>query len=222
VVVADGQAAVAAAERQRFDLVLMDVQMPGMDGFAATAAIRAGEAVGGGHLPIVAMTAHALSGDEARCLAAGMDGYIAKPISAEAIQRELARLSSAAGADPDAGATGPATPLDLEAARHRVDGDVSLLEELARRFVSDYPEQVRILSEALLRSDGQRAEMTAHRLKGAVGTLGARRAWTLAEEVERLCQSARLGEATDAVDRLQHELDRIAVFVGRPGWHVHR
>jgi CheY-like chemotaxis protein len=78
--VGDGRSALAALERESFDIVLMDVQMPGMDGFETTAAIRQKEQSTGGHVPIVAMTAHALKGDEDRCLAAGMDRYISKPI----------------------------------------------------------------------------------------------------------------------------------------------
>jgi CheY-like chemotaxis protein len=79
-VVGDGRAAIAALEKDSFDIVLMDVQMPDMDGFEATAAIRAKEKVSGQHIPIIAMTAHALKGDQERCLSAGMDGYISKPI----------------------------------------------------------------------------------------------------------------------------------------------
>jgi CheY-like chemotaxis protein len=80
VVAANGRAAVKALEKEIFHLVLMDIQMPGMDGFEATAAIREAEKLTGKHIPIVAMTAHALKGDEDRCVAAGMDGYVSKPI----------------------------------------------------------------------------------------------------------------------------------------------
>jgi CheY-like chemotaxis protein len=83
VVAENGRVAVAAASRQRFDVILMDVQMPEMGGFEATAAIRAAEAASGGHVPIVAMTAHAMPGDADRCLAAGMDDYVAKPVRPE-------------------------------------------------------------------------------------------------------------------------------------------
>ena len=79
-VTGDGKAAVEAVETGQFDVVLMDIQMPGMDGFEATAAIRAGEKIKGGHIPIIALTAHALKGDEEDCITAGMDGYVSKPI----------------------------------------------------------------------------------------------------------------------------------------------
>src|SRR5439155_156321 len=112
VAVEDGRQAVRALDRERFDVVLMDVQMPEMDGFEATAAVRARERVQGGHVPIVALTAHAMKGDRERCLAAGMDAYVSKPIEAEdlgsaeeacaALERELQRL------EPELAAVGKA------------------------------------------------------------------------------------------------------------------
>ena len=92
----DGRQALAAIDRENFDVVLMDVQMPEMDGFEATAAIRAQERGSGKHLPIIAMTAHAMAGDRERCLAAGMDNYIAKPISARELVELLEEFSGAA------------------------------------------------------------------------------------------------------------------------------
>ena len=95
-VTANGREALAALDRENFDVVLMDVQMPEMDGFDATAAIRAREQDTGRHLPIIAMTAHAMQGDRERCLAAGMDGYIAKPIQARELIDLLEKFSVAA------------------------------------------------------------------------------------------------------------------------------
>ena len=89
-VAGDGREAIAILQREQVDLVLMDVQMPDMDGFQATAAIRDGEKTSGGHLPIVALTAHALKGDMERCLASGMDAYLSKPIRAQDLDRALA------------------------------------------------------------------------------------------------------------------------------------
>jgi CheY-like chemotaxis protein len=92
-VAADGMAALDLAAREPIDVVLMDIQMPGMDGLQATMAIRAGETPGR-RLPIVAMTAHAMTGDEARCLAAGMDAYVAKPVRRDELLAVLARIVS--------------------------------------------------------------------------------------------------------------------------------
>ena len=97
VAVEDGRQALRALDGERFDVVLMDVQMPEMDGFEATAAVRARERVQGGHLPIVALTAHAMKGDRERCLEAGMDAYVAKPVNAEELFATLERLVPGAG-----------------------------------------------------------------------------------------------------------------------------
>jgi CheY-like chemotaxis protein len=94
-VVGTGKAALAALAQHSFDLILMDVQMPELDGFEATAAIRARERESGGHLPIIAMTAHAMKGDQERCLAAGMDGYVAKPMKAADLYAAIDRLLTA-------------------------------------------------------------------------------------------------------------------------------
>ena len=102
-VVGDGQAAISALEKVSFDIVLMDIQMPGMDGFEATAKIREMEKLSGEHTPIIAMTAHALKGDRERCMAAGMDGYVSKPIRTSelfsAIEAQLASKPSAQSID---------------------------------------------------------------------------------------------------------------------------
>jgi CheY-like chemotaxis protein len=99
-VVGDGRAAVEAVKDGQYDLVLMDIQMPGMDGFEATAAIRAREKITGGRIPIVAMTAHAIKGDEEKCIAAGMDGYVSKPIQTVELFSVIARmLTPRAGGD---------------------------------------------------------------------------------------------------------------------------
>jgi CheY-like chemotaxis protein len=98
--VGDGQAAIAALEKDTFDLVLMDIQMPGMDGFEATAAIREKEKRTGGHIPIVAMTAHALKGDQERCIAAGMDDYVSKPIRTSELFSGIENLLKNKGSAP--------------------------------------------------------------------------------------------------------------------------
>jgi CheY-like chemotaxis protein len=97
-VVGTGRAALEALDEEKFDVVLMDVQMPDMDGLEATAAIREREKADGKHVPIIAMTAHVMAGDQERCLAAGMDGYVAKPISSQALAKEINRVRTTSSA----------------------------------------------------------------------------------------------------------------------------
>ena len=125
----NGREAVAALERQSFDLVLMDLQMPKMDGFQATAAIRSAEAGTARHVPIIALTAHAMREDRGRCLEAGMDGYVSKPIEEDklrqAIEDCLSRTGVTAKVELPDGASG--CPMDVAGALARVDGDRGFL-----------------------------------------------------------------------------------------------
>ena len=141
VLAGDGKAALAAWEREPFDLILMDVQMPDMDGFAVTEAIRAKERATNTHVPIVALTAHAMKGDRERCLAAGMDAYASKPIRAAELFEVIARLlpSDGEGAKGTPGPEGPpGAVFDLDTALAVVDGD----RELLRRMVQCVPRPV--------------------------------------------------------------------------------
>ena len=157
-----------------FDAVLMDVQMPEMDGFEATAAIRAREAGTGAHTPIIAMTAHALKGDRERCLAAGMDGYVTKPLRPQELYEALEGLplASVAGAAA-AGSTSEPAVFDRDAALERMDGDVELLKELVGLFLDECPQRMAEIREALTRRDATKLRQAAHTLKGSVGNFGA-------------------------------------------------
>jgi CheY-like chemotaxis protein len=164
-VAADGREAVALANRP-YDLILMDCQMPEMDGYEATRAIRAGEAGGARHAPIVAMTANAMPGDRQRCLDAGMDDYLAKPVDVEALDRVLARwLPACAGAPVDAAPSPGNDPgresgrgepaLDPAVALAHTGGDPVLLREAAALFLGEVPRLMGDLREALARRDAQ-------------------------------------------------------------------
>jgi two-component system sensor histidine kinase/response regulator len=140
-IVVNGREAIAALESQPFDLVLMDLQMPEMDGFQATLAIRSAEAGTARHVPIIALTAHAMKEDRDRCLEAGMDDYVSKPIARpklrQAIEGCVSRIREAAGAEPPDVA--PARPIDVAAALARLDGDRVFLGEMAARFRDEAP-----------------------------------------------------------------------------------
>ena len=191
--VGNGREAVIAATvpDAQFDLVLMDVQMPEMNGLEATAAIRQHEQAFGIRLPIIALTAHAMKGDRERCLDAGMDGYVSKPIAADALfavvaevlPRVLGKEVSAPSAHP---VSGSAPTLDTEAMLRIVEGDLELLGDLAEAFFAYYPQQLRQLRQALIELDHPTFHRGAHTIKGSLANLAAGRAMELAAELERI------------------------------------
>jgi PAS domain S-box-containing protein len=218
VVAGDGEQALAALARQPFDLVLMDVQMPGVDGFEAAARIRKNEQGTGRHIPILAMTAFAMKGDRERCLQAGMDGYVAKPIQSQELFKTIDVLlppDRAAFALPPAeeakheeiSADGEIA--DREQALARVGGDRDLLRELAGLFLDDLPNQLAALREAVKTCDRAVMQRTAHTLKGAVGTFGARPAFEAALRLETMARNGDLTQADEACAALDGSLVRL-------------
>jgi PAS domain S-box-containing protein len=208
-IAANGIEAICAVERERFDLVLMDVQMPEMDGFEATTVIRAREQGTDRHVPILAMTAYAMKGDRERCLATGMDGYVSKPIQPRELWQAIEQLVPA----NDPGANEPQLSLDAvldrDEALERVGGDTALLRELVELFLAESTQLRRNIAEALQAGDARKLGRTAHTLKGAVSTFGAHAARDAAEQLERLGQSGDLIDAASAVARLESELERL-------------
>jgi signal transduction histidine kinase/DNA-binding response OmpR family regulator/sensor domain CHASE-containing protein len=215
VIVGDGRAALEALAQHNFDLALMDVQMPVMDGLAATAMIRQHERHTGRHLPIIAMTAHAMKGDAERCLAAGMDGYLAKPIKVEELQAVIQQTLHPA---PSPAPSAAEPPIDLATLSTIVGGDRDLLVELGRLFQQDYPQQLATLREAIAQADRQRLERTAHSLKGALATIGATTARSLANELETMGQGCRIDEARATLSKLEAELAKLSAFFDDPRW----
>jgi CheY-like chemotaxis protein len=209
--VATGKAAVAALVQQPYDVVLMDVQMPEMDGLEATAAIRAHERVHEGHMPIIAITAHAMRGDQERCLAVGMDGYVTKPIQRQelldAIEAMLTPAAETLVEQP--GTSQAAVPYDRAALLARVEGDMELLQELVSLFLMDYPHRMAELEEALDAKDTTRLARIAHTLKGAVGSLAAQAASAAAQRLEQLAWTGDLTLAPAAYMALAGEMARL-------------
>ena len=193
-----------------FDAVLMDVQMPEMDGFEATAAIRAHEQVSGGHLPIIAMTAHAMKGDRERCLAAGMDGYVAKPLQAqelfEVVEGFFHRAAPVVG---NLATRSEESPFDLADALRHVGGDKALLKELLQLFAVECPQLLASIREAIDHSDAVLLRRAAHSLKGAVSNFGAPAVVAAAQRLESMGQHGNLLEAQAACARLQETLGRV-------------
>ena len=186
-VVANGGEAVRALERVPYAAVLMDCQMPEMNGYEASAEIRRRETPGR-HVPIVALTASAIKGDEERCLAAGMDAYVTKPVTVEALGAVLSGLVDRGGGGPDAGVLDQAT---VDALR-RLGGDgPSVLEELAGVFLDGAPADIAQLRGGIRDADLSAVAQAAHRLKGSAAAVGATQLGALAEEIEAAAMENR-------------------------------
>lgn len=205
-VVENGQEAVSALEKGKFDLVAMDVQMPVMDGLDATQAIRKAEEKTGKHTPIVAMTAHAMKGDRERCLLAGMDGYVAKPIRSSELETVIAGVLGTVRPAAAVGNNRSASVIDSGALLEGVGGNRRLLQKLARLFLADLPKSVARIKSAFASRDGEELAKTAHALKGSIGNFGAMKAVEIAAEIERIGRTGELDIAQEALSALEVEL----------------
>jgi PAS domain S-box-containing protein len=218
----NGKEALAALEKEAFDIVLMDVQMPEMDGFEATAAIRSKEKTTGApkaegvgerseHIPIVAMTAHAMKGDRERCLEAGMDNYVSKPIKAQELFDVIESLVSAsAKAETEKPAEQQADEIfDKTAALDRVDGDAELLMELVEAFFEEYPGLLSQIRESIAQGDSQTLMRAANTIKGSVGIFAAKPAFEAAFKLEMMGRNGDLAHAEEAYAALEAEIKRL-------------
>ena len=209
--VENGRLAIEAIRKEngRFDVVLMDLQMPEMGGLEATAAIRAGESGTGRHVPIIALTAHAMQGDRERCLAAGMDGYLSKPIDvAELISAVEHLADTRAGTRPEPSAGTPAI-FDEQAALRVVGDDRGLLEEVVATFRASRVGYEERLEAALGRNDREELRMSAHALKGALATVGSPAGREAAARLEQCAGDEHLDNARAAYSSLRACLSRL-------------
>jgi PAS domain S-box-containing protein len=217
-VASNGREALAALDRNSFDVVLMDVQMPVMDGFETTAAIRRREQTTGRHQRIVAMTAHAMSGDEERCLDAGMDAYVSKPIRPHELYRALETEPSTAVATTSEGGVESSAVLDWPAAVARLNGDRELLEEMGQVLLDECPKLRAELREAVGSQDTARLKLAAHTIKGAVGNFAARLVFEAALRLETLARDGNFSVIAEAHAVLEKELERfLPVLVSMVG-----
>lgn len=216
-VVEDGAAAVIASRKDHYDAILVDIQMPNMDGYEATHNIRQYEHAAGEHVPIIAMTAHAMKGDREKCLAAGMDDYIAKPLHKQELLRVLyehtqAMPHSAHVQSPVFSAI-EIEEIDLPAALEEIGGDEQLFCELCQIFVKESQAMMDSLRDALQQEGNAEVYRSAHKLKGALSTLGARRAAEAALVVEELADSGEMEKLSGAVSILEENITRVRVAV---------
>jgi len=213
--VTEGQKVLEALKSESFDLILMDVQMPNMDGFEATAVIREQEETNGCHIPVIAMTAHAMKGDREKCLKAGMDDYVSKPMKAVDLYSAIERVMRATSIIKEKQYK---TSIDLSMAMEAVDGDRELLEELVGLFLEEYPKQLVELETLVNKNDYRQLERSAHSFKGAVGNFGAKRAFDLAYQLETLGKSSQLNEAVKVVEALKQEMTQLRQYFTSTGW----
>jgi CheY-like chemotaxis protein/HPt (histidine-containing phosphotransfer) domain-containing protein len=219
--VGDGVEAVAALEKVMYDLVLMDVQMPEMDGFEATRRIRDPESAVLNHeIPIVAMTAHAMPGDRERCLEAGMDDYVTKPIApealADALDRWLPRDYPVSPAhDPAQPGAGPSSALteapvfDRAGLVTRLMGDENLARIVADGFLKDAPRLIDALKVCLRTGDAAGAIRQAHTIKGASATVGGEALAAVAQKMDKAATTGDLDDARDRLPELASEFGRL-------------
>jgi two-component system sensor histidine kinase/response regulator len=209
-IVSDGIAAVQAVTAKRYDVVLMDVQMPEMDGIAATEAIRSS----GDKLPIIAMTAHALSGDQERCIEAGMTSYIAKPFRPHELFAAVEGWSLVAGSQP-AWDDGDGAPVDLQGFRGTMSeaGVEDAVAAMLEAFLQDAPGRMEQLEDAVTARDAERICSAAHALKSASGTIRAVRLADLLRQVETAGRSGDADKAADLFERVLQEYQAVRDYL---------
>ncbi len=213
VVVENGRQALEALERETVDLVLMDVQMPEMDGLEATEAIREKEKKTGDHLPIIALTAHAMKGDREKCLAAGTDDYLTKPIRTADLFAAVERLTHAktiATAEATSAVNSPrANVFDNDAALRHVEGDRDLLDEIIRIFADQCPRTMLEIQNAIRAADLSVLERAAHSLKGAASNLCADGVTQSAAELEESARSGDSSRSREQFQALEGEVEKL-------------
>jgi CheY-like chemotaxis protein/HPt (histidine-containing phosphotransfer) domain-containing protein len=214
----DGREAVEACARTRYDLILMDCQMPEMDGFEATRAILELESARGGeHIPIVAVTAHAMKRDREKCLAAGMDDYISKPFDLAQVRNLLARwaptlpcTSSERDSSPGSEKNGPVDIRALESLRAREsDGVPHFLNRVVAQYLREAKDRLAVLHEAGEKADAAALLRAAHSLKGSSGVMGAKRIAGLCSDLEVQVHLNEMKVARVLILQLEEEFDRV-------------
>lgn len=210
-IVDNGRLAIEALDEQGFDLVLMDVQMPEMDGLTATTRIREQEKQTNRHVPIIAMTAHAMRGDRERCIEAGMDDYVSKPISSPTLLEAIYRVVPIPAREPESASAGePSESVDdageLAALLEAFNNDGAFFTDVANMFITDYPPMVETLKKAIGEEDGALLSRTAHALKGMARNFQIDGAADAARQLELVADQGQFETARSLTRQLADEL----------------
>ena len=215
----DGAEAVEEFKRASFDLVFMDCQMPNKDGYEATREIRTYEG-NRSHVPIIAMTAHAMKGDREQCLSAGMDDYVSKPVDPNSVLDVLRRWLGRAEEpiEPPRRSSSPASvtfqvedlpTLDLKQALHNIGGKMTTFRRLAQVFMQHIPSRMYELAQAVEKMDVPEIARLAHAIQGAAGSVGATRFHALSRELEKEARGGRVEDAPRKLQELQREFGQL-------------
>ena len=210
-VAANGKEAVEALERIPYDLVLMDCQMPVMDGYQATGEIRKREQ-GRKHTHIIAMTAHVLKGDREACLEAGMDDYISKPVTApvlkDILEKYLPYKKTAMTDHPHVSQKAEKSPVQIRRIQEVADGDKEFEQELIALYLSDIEKRLKDIEEAVEELDAARVQTGAHALKGSSASAGADEVKEVAQRLEKMARSGNMDSAPEIVEKLKAEFEK--------------
>jgi CheY-like chemotaxis protein/HPt (histidine-containing phosphotransfer) domain-containing protein len=219
--VANGADAIEALRQRSYDLVLMDAEMPAMDGYEATRRVRES---GDSRLPIIGMTAHSGSGDRERCMRAGMNDFLSKPVDADILAKMLAKWLPAPdrriqvqSAEPAASQLSAAV-FDPEALLKRLMGDREVAGKIVEGFCGSVPSQLANLRQRFDEQDGPGAQSQAHALKGSAATVSAGGLHAVAQEMERTAAAGPLDRFIELLPRAAEEFERFKNVLERTGW----
>jgi PAS domain S-box-containing protein len=226
----NGKKALEAVENSSYDLILMDIQMPEMDGYEATKAIREKEGKNK-HTIIIAMTAYAMQGDREKCLKAGMDDYISKPIEPQELLRKIKKWTKSKIEEPASEVTNVTEevkekekescekntyenlPIDMESAMKRFGNDMEFFKEMMKEFLGHVDKQIMSLEEAARAGDRAAVKENAHSIKGAAGTLSANKVFSLAMNIENMGGNGELSNVEPFIEDLKKEVSSLKEFV---------